>query len=59
MTILLDRRSDGSMALYYDGDLQFDSRDERVYHEALTLPAFHALMADCRKVAEALGMTIG
>ena len=39
MTILLDRRSDGSLALYYDGDLQFDSRDERVYHEALTLPA--------------------
>jgi spermidine synthase len=39
MTILLDRRDDGSLALFYDGDLQFDSRDERVYHEALALPA--------------------
>lgn len=39
MTILLDQRDDGSLALYYDGDLQFDSRDEHIYHEALALPA--------------------
>jgi spermidine synthase len=38
MTILLDRREDGSLALYIDGDLQFDSRDEAIYHEALALP---------------------
>src|SRR5579885_925942 len=36
---LLDKRTDGSMALYINGDLQFDSRDERIYHEALVLPA--------------------
>lgn len=39
MTILLDPRDDGSLALYIDGDLQFDSRDEAIYHEALALPA--------------------
>ena len=39
MTILLDQRADGSLALYIDGDLQFDSRDECIYHEALVLPA--------------------
>lgn len=39
MSILLDRRDDGSLACFLDGDLQFDSRDERIYHEALALPA--------------------
>jgi spermidine synthase len=40
MSILhLDRRPDGSLSLFIDGDLQFDSRDERVYHECLVLPA--------------------
>ncbi len=39
MSIFLDRRDDGSLSLYIDGDLQFDSRDERYYHEALVLPA--------------------
>lgn len=39
MSILLDRRADGTMSLYIDGDLQFDSRDESIYHECLVLPA--------------------
>ncbi|HEX2987341.1 MAG TPA: hypothetical protein VHS06_04130, partial [Chloroflexota bacterium] len=39
MSTMLDRRTDGSIALYIEGDLQFDSRDEAVYHEALALPA--------------------
>jgi spermidine synthase len=40
MSVLnLDRRPDGSRALFIDGDLQFDSRDERIYHESLVLPA--------------------
>lgn len=34
--IFLDRR-DGRLALYLSGDLQFDRRDERLYHEALAL----------------------
>ena len=34
--IFLDRR-DGRLALYLNGDLQFDRRDERLYHEALAL----------------------
>jgi len=32
------RRPDSSLALYIDGNLQFDSRDEAVYHESLALP---------------------
>lgn len=39
MTILLDRRDDATLRLFIDGDLQFDSRDERMYHEVLALPA--------------------
>jgi spermidine synthase len=39
MSILLEHRDDGSLACFLDGDLQFDSRDERIYHEALALPA--------------------
>lgn len=39
MSILLDRRQDGSLACFIDGDLQFDSRDEHIYHEGLALPA--------------------
>jgi spermidine synthase len=34
--IFLDRR-DGRLALYLNGDLQFDARDERLYHEPLAL----------------------
>ncbi len=39
MTIVLDERPDASLAVYIDGDLQFDSRDEGIYHEMLALPA--------------------
>lgn len=39
MNIYHHRRSDDSLALYIDGNLQFDSRDEAVYHESLALPA--------------------
>ncbi|GEM_PF-533574 len=39
MSLYLDERSDGSFALYLDGDLQFDTRDEALYHESLALPA--------------------
>ncbi len=39
MTIVLDERADSSIAVYIDGDLQFDSRDEGLYHELLALPA--------------------
>ena len=35
----VERRADGSIALFIDGDLQFDSIDEYIYHEALVLPA--------------------
>lgn len=34
-----DLRADGSYALFIDGDLQFDTRDEALYHEMLALPA--------------------
>jgi spermidine synthase len=39
MSLYLEERNDGSFALYLDGDLQFDTRDEALYHESLALPA--------------------
>lgn len=39
MSVLLERRNDGTLAFFIDGDLQFDSRDEHIYHECLALPA--------------------
>jgi spermidine synthase len=35
----LEHRPDGSYRLFINSDLQFDSADERIYHEALGLPA--------------------
>lgn len=37
MAAVFEKYEDGC-ALYIDGDLQFDSRDERIYHECLVLP---------------------
>ncbi len=39
MSLHIDRRADGGLALYIDGDLQLDTSDEAVYHESLVLPA--------------------
>ena len=39
MSLHLDERADGGFALYIDGDFQFDTADEAVYHESLALPA--------------------
>jgi|GEM_PF-624718 len=39
MSIFLNKRKDGSIALFIDGDLQFDQSDEKIYHEGLALPA--------------------
>ncbi|GAC1357033.1 MAG: hypothetical protein NVSMB42_15990 [Herpetosiphon sp.] len=39
MTWLFHQNPDGSATLEIDGDLQWDSRDEPIYHEFLTLPA--------------------
>ena len=36
---LYTRHGDGWQSVYIDGNLQFDSRDEAVYHESLVLPA--------------------
>jgi spermidine synthase len=38
VNVALDR-SRGRTVLYIDGNLQFDSLDERIYHESLVLPA--------------------
>lgn len=35
----LERTQDGSLVLSINGDLQFHSADERIYHEGLVLPA--------------------
>lgn len=39
MSLYVEEREDGSFAFYMEGDLQFDSRDEAIYHESLVLPA--------------------
>src|SRR4051812_23304420 len=39
MGLHLDERADGGFALYIDGDFQFDTADEAIYHESLALPA--------------------
>ncbi|HEY9680041.1 MAG TPA: hypothetical protein V6C89_21565 [Drouetiella sp.] len=57
MAILLDCRDDGSLACFLDGDLQFDSRDERIYHEALALPAL--AIAESRGIGPLKALIIG
>ncbi len=57
MSILVDKRNDGSMAFFLDGDLQFDSRDERIYHEALALPAL--ALIESRSVKPLRALIIG
>lgn len=44
-------------ALYIDGDLQFDSRDERTYHECLALPAL--ALAEQRLGGDLKALVIG
>ena len=39
MNLFVEERDDSSFAFWADGDLQFDSADEAVYHEMLALPA--------------------
>ena len=39
MNIYLHHGESNSRSLYIDGNLQFDSRDEAIYHESLALPA--------------------
>lgn len=39
MSLHIDERYDGHLAFFIDGDLQFDTADEALYHEALVLPA--------------------
>lgn len=57
MSILLDCRDDGSLACFLDGDLQFDSRDERIYHESLALPAL--AIAESRSIGPLRALIIG
>ena len=46
--LFLERGSGDRLALYIDGDLQFDSTDERRYHEYLVLPALATVEANGR-----------
>jgi spermidine synthase len=39
MSTFVSRRPDGTVTLFIDGDLQFDQRDEKIYHEGLAQPA--------------------
>ncbi len=49
MTLHIDERTDGNFALFIDGDLQFDTADEALYHEGLTLPAL-CMAGSCARV---------
>lgn len=48
------REVPGGRAFYIDGSLQFDSRDEAVYHEALALPTLALAAARLKRPLEAL-----
>lgn len=50
----IEQREDGSIRLLIKGDLQFDSQDEIVYHEALALPALSAALSRCAGSLRAL-----
>lgn len=53
MSLYTEEREDGTYAFYMEGDLQFDSRDEAIYHESLVLPALtlsKSLMAEGRNI---------
>lgn len=39
MSIHVEERGDGHVSVFIDGDLQFDTSDEALYHENLALPA--------------------
>lgn len=39
MILYLEERADGGFGFYIDGDFQFDTADEGLYHEGLALPA--------------------
>ncbi len=45
---------DGGLSFYINGSLQFDTRDEAVYHESLTLPAAALAAARLRRPLKAL-----
>ncbi len=53
----IERNPDGSVALFIRDDLQFDSTDERVYHESLTLPAL--ALTEKRQQGELRTLIIG
>lgn len=51
MNLFVEERERGAFAFWADGDLQFDSADEAIYHELLALPALtlaHAGLPDGR-----------
>ena len=47
MNLHLEERNGSDYAFYIDGDLQFDTTDEAVYHESMVLPAL--ILAQSRK----------
>lgn len=54
MSLHIDERADGGMAFFIDGDLQFDTADEALYHEALVLPALSLAQAARRDAMRVL-----
>ncbi|MDR3616919.1 MAG: hypothetical protein P4L53_25400 [Candidatus Obscuribacterales bacterium] len=59
MSLLYNTRKDGSSVLFIDGDLQFDTRDEAVYHESLVFPALSVLQKRRPPQATFKGLILG
>jgi spermidine synthase len=59
MSVFLNLRQDGSMALFIDGDLQFDQRDEKIYHQGLALPALHLASGRVDKQKDLRALIVG
>jgi spermidine synthase len=59
MSIFLNLRTDGSIALYINGDLQFDERDEKIYHQGLALPALHLALGRQDRGSDLSALIVG
>jgi spermidine synthase len=59
MSLFFNTRKDGSSVLFIDGDLQFDTRDEAIYHESLVFPALSVLQKRRPGQADFRGLILG
>lgn len=58
MNLHLDLRDENDFAFYINGDLQFDTRDEAIYHESLALPALCLAVQRMAAIGLARGLRV-